>query len=123
MASADLRLVEGAGGWRIPLSPTEQLAQLPQRLGVPVILVVGVRLGCLNHAILSAEAIRGDGLDLHGWVGNLIDPHMASVEENLQTLHHCLGAPCLGNIPWLETPTAESISQYLDVSSLLNRSP
>lgn len=119
MQRADLRLVEGAGGWRIPLNSAEQFAQLPQRLDVPVILVVGVRLGCINHALLSAEAIRRDGLSLRGWVANVVDPHMASVAENIQTLKDCLGSPCLGEIPWLEGPTAESASVFLDGSSLL----
>lgn len=114
MQRADLRLIEGAGGWRIPLNPTEQLAQLPQLLDVPVILVVGVRLGCINHALLTAEAIRRDGLTLHGWVANVIDPHMVSLEENLQTLQFCLNARCLGTVPWLEHPSAERAMDYLD---------
>lgn len=98
----DVALIEGAGGWRVPLNRRETLADLPRALNCPVILVVGLRLGCLNHALLTAEAIARDGLTLAGWIGNGIDPDMASQPANLSTLEALLPAPCLGVLPWLE---------------------
>ncbi|MCH8531122.1 MAG: dethiobiotin synthase [Saccharospirillum sp.] len=102
----DVALIEGAGGWRVPLNRRETLADLPRALNCPVILVVGLRLGCLNHALLTAEAIERDGLALAGWVGNNIDPDMAAHEANLNTLKAMLPAPCLGVLPWLEAGLA-----------------
>ncbi|WP_111414239.1 dethiobiotin synthase [Billgrantia lactosivorans] len=101
----DLILVEGAGGWRVPLNDAEDLAELALRLRLPVILVVGLKLGCLNHARLTAEAIRADGAALAGWVGNLIDADFARdashYADNLATLRRTLEAPCLGVVPRL----------------------
>ncbi|MGQ4880305.1 dethiobiotin synthase [Billgrantia sp. LNSP4103-1] len=101
----DLVLVEGAGGWRVPLSDGEDLAGLATHLGLPVILVVGLRLGCLNHARLTAEAIRADGAMLAGWVGNLLAVDFARdaslYADNLATLQRTLDAPCLGVVPRL----------------------
>jgi len=93
-------IVEGAGGWRVPISDREMLSSLPKELKVPVILVVGMRLGCLNHALLTAEAIIRDGLRLAGWVANVIDPNMAELEANIATLKQRLSAPCLGVVPY-----------------------
>jgi dethiobiotin synthetase len=93
-------IVEGAGGWRVPISDREMLSSLPKELNLPVILVVGMRLGCLNHALLTAEAIIKDGLRLVGWVANTIDPIMAAFDENLATLKQILPAPCLGVLPY-----------------------
>jgi len=93
-------IVEGAGGWRVPISDREMLSSLPKELKLPVILVVGMRLGCLNHAVLTAEAIKHDGLVLAGWVANLIDPNMAELEANIATLKQRLSAPCLGVVPY-----------------------
>ena len=100
-AEADLVLVEGAGGWRVPLGPRETLADLAVALQLDVILVVGMRLGCINHALLTAEAIRRDGLNLAGWVANEPGERMACYEENLDTLRSLLPAPLLGEIPRL----------------------
>lgn len=100
MLKADWRFIEGAGGWRVPLSPGEYLSDLPVRLACPVILVVAIRLGCLNHALLTADAIRNDGLQLAGWVANCIDDQTASPEENIETLKYLLKAPCLGIVPY-----------------------
>ncbi len=116
---ADLRLVEGAGGWRVPLNDRENLSGLPQRLQMPVILVVGLRLGCLNHALLTAEAIVRDGLRLAGWVANQVDPTMVSVEENIETLKFRLPAPCLGVVPWLEDPAVERVAACLALDGLV----
>jgi dethiobiotin synthetase len=96
---ADRLVVEGVGGWRVPLSDRADVAGLAIHLGLPVILVVGLRLGCLNHALLTAEAIAHAGVPLAGWVANLVDPHMASVAENVQDLMLRLPAPLLGVMP------------------------
>ena len=97
---ADFMLVEGAGGWRVPINDEVLLSALPVKLQLPVILVVGMRLGCLNHALLTAEAIRNDGLELAGWVANGIDPDFECRDENIQTLQNKLDAPLLADIPW-----------------------
>jgi dethiobiotin synthetase len=95
---ADLTLVEGAGGWRVPLNSQETMADLVKALQLPVILVVGMRLGCLNHAMLSVEAIQRDGLKLHAWVANQIDPQMPFQEENLDTLKELIAAPLIARL-------------------------
>ena len=107
MTPADLVLVEGAGGWRVPLNRVETLADLARELNLPVILVVGMRLGCINHALLSAEAIRNDGLQLAGWVANRVDPQMSCYDENLATLQTMLRAPLLAEIPHLVGDSAK----------------
>ncbi|MFL0797600.1 MAG: dethiobiotin synthase [Cellvibrionaceae bacterium] len=120
---ADFTLVEGAGGWRVPISERETLAEVTKHLKLPVILVVGMRLGCLNHALLTAEAIQRDGLPLVGWVANHIDPDMSCPEENFQTLQRMIPAPCLGAIPALSehdgTNLAEIAAKSLDITPLL----
>ncbi|MGI9264712.1 MAG: dethiobiotin synthase [Gammaproteobacteria bacterium] len=98
----DFVVVEGAGGWLVPLDEKEDMASLAARLGLPVILVVGVRLGCISHSRLSVEAIRSRGLELAGWVGSCLEPDMPALPENLKTLDEVLDAPRLGLIPWLE---------------------
>ena len=115
---ADFSLVEGAGGWRVPLSGAQTLSDLAVALGLPVILVVGVRLGCINHAVLSAEAIARDGLPLAGWVANIIEPQTSRLEENLATLAERLPAPCLGHVPRLQSAQADAVSAYLDLERL-----
>ncbi len=96
---ADLVLVEGAGGFRIPLGPDGDSADLAAHLGLPVILVVGMRLGCINHALLTVEAILARGLPLAGWIANTIDPAMNRFDDNLATLSALIPASCLGIIP------------------------
>lgn len=98
---ADFTLVEGAGGWRVPLNAAETLADLARVLQLPVILVVGIRLGCINHAMLTAEAITRDGLPLAGWIANVIDSEMPCQQENILSLQQRLAAPCLGVVPYL----------------------
>jgi dethiobiotin synthetase len=113
-AQCDALVVEGAGGWRVPLNDEgETLADFAVALGAPVILVVGLRLGCLNHALLTAEAVRADGLQLAGWVANRIDPAMACADENLDTLRAWLKAPLLGVVPWSERPDPAGIALTL----------
>ncbi|MCC7257770.1 MAG: dethiobiotin synthase [Gammaproteobacteria bacterium] len=97
----DLLLVEGAGGWLVPLGDDTTMADLATALGWPVLMVVALRLGCLNHALLTAAAIRATGLVLAGWVANETDPAMARMAENMATLEARLGAPRLGTVPWL----------------------
>lgn len=99
---ADLTLVEGAGGWKVPLNTDETLADLVRALNIPVILVVGMRLGCLNHALLTAQAIAADGAQLAGWIANRIDPDMQSYQDNLETLKVMLPVPLLVEMPWSE---------------------
>jgi dethiobiotin synthetase len=115
---ADFSLVEGAGGWRVPLSGTQTLSDLAIALGLPVILVVGVRLGCINHAVLTAEAIARDGLQLAGWVANIVEPQTSRLEDNLATLAERLPAPCLGHVPRLESARADAVSACLDLGRL-----
>lgn len=99
--SADFTVVEGAGGWRVPLNPAETLADLARVLNLPVILVVAIRLGCINHALLTAEAIVRDGLPIAGWVANCVDPLMPCQQENIATLVQRIPAPCLAVVPHL----------------------
>lgn len=115
---ADFTLVEGAGGWRVPLAGRENLSDLAVALGLPVILVVGVRLGCINHAVLTAEAIARDGLELAGWVANVIDPHTSRLDENLATLAERLPAPCLGRIPRLPEASPAAVAAHLQLGAL-----
>jgi dethiobiotin synthetase len=96
---ADLVIVEGVGGFLVPLGIDRNTADLAVELGLPVILVVGMRLGCINHALLTAETITARGLRLAGWVANRIDPAMSRFEENLATLQALLPAPLLGIVP------------------------
>jgi dethiobiotin synthetase len=119
MHRPDLALVEGAGGWRVPLNEREMLSGLPRELRLPVVLVVGIRLGCLNHAILTTEAILKDGLRLAGWVANCLDPEMGDVEGNIETLRAMLPAPCLGVLPFGPGATAEGLAEALDITPLL----
>lgn len=98
-ADADFTLIEGAGGWRVPINDQQSMADLAIALKVPVILVVGMRLGCINHAQLSVEAILADGLPLLGWIANRVDENMLAYEENLDTLKRMLPSPLLGEIP------------------------
>lgn len=100
-SQANVVIVEGVGGFRVPLGDGVDTADLAQQLGLPVILVVGMRLGCLNHALLTAEAIKARGLKLVSWVANQVDPEMGAFEENLQALKGRLDAPCLGVLPWV----------------------
>lgn len=115
---ADFTLVEGAGGWRVPLAGQATLSDLAIALQLPVILVVGVRLGCINHALLTAEAILRDGLTLAGWVANVVDPQTSRLEDNLATLAERLPAPCLGYIPRLTEATPAAVSSYLNLDFL-----
>ncbi|CAI8764358.1 MULTISPECIES: dethiobiotin synthase [Pseudomonas] len=115
---ADFTLIEGAGGWRVPLSGQANLSDLAVALKLPVILVVGVRLGCINHALLTAEAIARDGLQLAGWVANIVEPRTSRLEENLASLAERLPAPCLGRVPKLKQVSAQAVAAYLQLDLL-----
>lgn len=122
MARADITVVEGVGGFCVPLTPDWDMADFAQELNLPVILVVGLRLGCLSHALLTAEAIRARGLPLAGWIANAIEPDMPHLGANLATLTHELQrrhqAPCLGQVPWMAQPTPAAIVAHLDAPAL-----
>ncbi|NBO10854.1 MAG: dethiobiotin synthase [Methylophilaceae bacterium] len=103
-AQADVVVVEGAGGFRVPLNREETMADLAVQLNLPVIMVVGIRLGCINHALMTAGSIRATGLNLVGWVANRIDPNMPALEENIATLKAMIKAPCIADVSWDEPP-------------------
>jgi dethiobiotin synthetase len=109
-AQADAVVVEGAGGFLVPLNEHETGADLAAELGLPVVLVVGLRLGCLNHALLTQEAILSRGLTLAGWVANRIDPQMSAQEDNIDTLRHRLQAPLWADIPRLADPVPAQVT-------------
>ncbi|MFC3153518.1 dethiobiotin synthase [Litoribrevibacter euphylliae] len=117
---AQVKLIEGAGGWFTPLNYRETLADLVKKLDVPVILVVGMRLGCLNHALLTVAALQSSGLKLAGWVANRVDPEMSRYEENLETLKQMIDAPCLGEVPFLENKSAEAVAEYLSILEVIS---
>ncbi|MCG7960147.1 MAG: dethiobiotin synthase [Candidatus Thiodiazotropha taylori] len=106
-------LVEGVGGWHVPLGDQDTLADLARALELPVVMVVGMRLGCLNHALMTAECMLNAGVTFAGWVANQVEPEMAAREENLATLRTWLPAPCLGEIPYLEAANPEVVAGYL----------
>jgi dethiobiotin synthetase len=98
-AQADAVLVEGVGGWAVPLSAAQDVADLAKSLGLPVIMAVGMRLGCINHALLTYRAIAASGVEFRGWLAVCVDPHMAAVEENIAALQGLIAAPLLGVLP------------------------
>ncbi|MBE4588220.1 dethiobiotin synthase [Vibrio navarrensis] len=117
--NADVVLVEGAGGWRVPISDEESLSTWVQQEQLPVILVVGIKLGCLSHALLTAEVIKSDGLNLIGWVANRVNPgteHYADIIEMLETR---LAVPKLGEIPYIPKAKRKDLGKYIDVTALL----
>jgi len=101
---ADVVVVEGAGGFRVPINREQTMADLAIKLNLPIILVVGIRLGCINHALMTAGSIRAAGLNLVGWVANRIDPNMPAIEENIATLKAMIKAPCIADVAWGEEP-------------------
>ncbi|QIT56709.1 dethiobiotin synthase [Aquisalimonas sp. 2447] len=118
-ADADLLLVEGAGGWRVPLGAATGFADLAQDLGYPVVLVVAIRLGCINHALLTAEAVQRDGLPLAGWVANVMDPDEPLQREQIASLQARLPAPCLGTLPPRPGASSAAMGALLDVGPLV----
>lgn len=115
---ADIVVVEGAGGWLVPLNEKETMADLAVALGLPVITVIGIRLGCLNHAQLTAESINAHGLMQAGWVANHLSTDMLKSTNNIQSLRQRLPGKQLGELPYCSNPDAENIAPYLDVTLL-----
>ncbi len=123
MRRADVVVVEGVGGFRVPLDHRRDTADLALALNLPVVIVVGVRLGCINHALLTADAIAARGLHLAGWVANIVDPNMRFAGENIETIRAWLqrehGVPLIGTVPYLAPPSAEQAATHLDMPMLL----
>jgi dethiobiotin synthetase len=117
-SQAEVVIVEGAGGFQVPLNDTQDSADLAIELGLPVILVVGMRLGCLNHALLTMRAITDCGLKCAGWVANVIDADMAELEENIHALQQRIKAPLLTVVNYQTTPDAKTIATQLDLNLL-----
>lgn len=113
-ANADCVVVEGVGGWLAPLSETITQLDLVQRLNLPVVLVVGLRLGCINHALLSERALRADGVVLLGWIGNAVDAEFPDRDDTVAILRRRLGTPCLGVLP-------HGSDSDLDIETLVRR--
>jgi dethiobiotin synthetase len=118
-AAGDFTVVEGVGGFMVPLGDALDTVDLARTLGLPVLLVVGVRLGCLNHALLTARAIESSGLRLAGWIANRLDPEMLAPGENIAALTGRLAAPLLGRFDFEARPDAAALAQRLDVTPLL----
>jgi dethiobiotin synthetase len=111
--TADFTVIEGAGGWQVPINEYETMADLAVAIACPVVLVVGMRLGCINHALLTVAAIENSGLQLAGWVANHIDADMPVADENVAALTGRITAPLLGRIPWLDDPALNHV--YLEL--------
>lgn len=120
-ADYDRVLLEGAGGWRVPLNATESFADIAKALDWDVVLVVGMRLGCISHALLTAEAIVADGCRLVGWVANRVDPDQAVYEQNLESLVQRLPAPLLGQVPF-GSKDPEAVAQFVSWPAKARRS-
>ena len=117
-AASDAVVVEGVGGFRVPFNDTFDSADLAAQLNLPVILVVGVRLGCISHALLTVEAIVARGLVLAGWIANTVDPAMGHEHENIKALAQRIPAPLLGHVPRLQEPTAAAAAEFIDLAGL-----
>jgi dethiobiotin synthetase len=115
---SDIVVVEGVGGLLVPLGPRLNAAAIPVRLNLPVVLVVGLRLGCLNHALLTVEAVQARGLRLAGWIANSIDPAMSRRAENLDALRRSIPAPLLGIVKNAAKPDADRVARALDISRI-----
>ena len=113
---ADVVVVEGAGGFFMPLNETQTLADLVLQLNIPMILVVGMRLGCISHALLTVEAIQARGLRLAGWVANQIDPNFEMFEENFSSLQQRIAAPCLSVVRWQEKVRFDGVDLFKDAA-------
>ena len=117
-AQADAVVVEGVGGFCVPLNDSYDTADMAKDLNLPVVLVVGMRLGCINQALLTSEAIAARGLKLMGWVANSVDQHMLYPQENIETIAGRINAPLLGTIPRLDVANASSAAAYLNFSDV-----
>jgi len=117
-AQSDVVLVEGIGGWRVPLSDQHSVKDMVQALESKVILVVGIRLGCINHGLLTAETIVRDGCDLIGWIANIIDPDF-SAHTSIETLQRRINAPFLGQLPFLAQQNIAELAKNIDGAPLM----
>ncbi len=117
---ATVVIAEGAGGWLVPLNERETVADMARLLGLPVVMVVGMRLGCLNHAQLTAQSIAQYGVPLAGWVANCIQPQFPELERNIAALRERIGAPLLGKVPYLPQRDVKQIAAALDVKNILS---
>ena len=115
---SDVLIVEGAGGWLVPIDTERTFADLAQHWQLGVVLVVALRLGCLNHALLTAQAITSRGLRLRGWVGNQVEPIFPRCDENLQFLRAAVPAPCVGVLPFAPLAPADEVASLLDLREL-----
>lgn len=115
---ADALVVEGVGGWAAPLSASLMQADLVRALRVPVVLVIGLRLGCLNHALLSARAIAADGVHLAGWIASQVDPDMQRVDDNIAMLRARMPAPCWGVLPHAPDADPAAMARHLRIPML-----
>jgi dethiobiotin synthetase len=115
---SDIVVVEGVGGLLVPLGPRLSAMTIPQRLNLPVVLVVGLRLGCLNHALLTVEAAQSHGLRLAGWIANAVDPAMARRAENIDALRRRIPAPLLGVVKNTAKPDAGRVARALDINRI-----
>jgi dethiobiotin synthetase len=118
LGASDATVVEGVGGFCVPFSDDFDSADLAVQLNLPVILVVGLRLGCINHALLTAEAIISRGLVLAGWVANQVDPDMRFADENVAALEQRMPAPLLGRVPRLDQPSAADAAAYIELAGV-----
>ncbi|HZZ94802.1 MAG TPA: dethiobiotin synthase [Usitatibacter sp.] len=118
-AGSDVSVVEGVGGFCVPLDERHTTVDLARMLSLPVLLVVGMRLGCLNHALLTAQAVEAAGLTLAGWIANELDCAMNGLDENVATLESALAAPLLGRLPWSPHATPATLAQSIDGRALL----
>jgi len=112
----DVVVVEGAGGWHVPLNDEATIETLSQQLSIPVVLVIGLRLGCLNHALLTMHAMQRSGVSVLGWIGNATKTDYQYHDRNIQSLKRCISAPCLGVLPYSETKNIEHLSEYLELN-------
>lgn len=117
-SQSDLVVIEGAGGWFTPLTANQTLADFAVMVDARVLLVVGLRLGCINHALLTARAIEASGLELAGWIANGLDESMPRLEENVEALVRRLPAPCIGRLPRIGNLTRHEITSLLEIQRL-----
>ncbi|TBL59523.1 dethiobiotin synthase [Hafnia paralvei] len=117
-SKAEHLVVEGTGGWRVLMQDLRPLSEWVVQEQLPVILVVGIKLGCISHAILTAQAIINDGLPFAGWIANRINPGLSHYAETLEALRQKLPGPQLGEIPYLFRPEEKDLSKYIDLSPL-----
>lgn len=117
--AADYVVVEGVGGFLVPVNSYQDTSNMAQSLDLPVILVVGMRLGCINHALLTVQAVHRTGLPLLGWIANCIDPEMQVLEENIMALQHRIDRPLLGTVPYNSPPDLRVLSHFIDLSEVI----